>query len=130
MSATTTLFLVLIPCAARVGGAGPPPAFTEKAAASDSTAQPGGQKLIFGFERAEIEKCAEGIKVRIADARDVLDWPYVRVEMGRGRITRQRMVLPAWVSNGDQMRDRTELHRRWRSLPWPVVRSGHSELLA
>ena len=75
-------------------------ALAAEPAAPDSTAQLAGQKLILGFERAEIERLAEGLKAQMTNAQDVLGRPYIRVETKGGRITREWSLYEGNASQG------------------------------
>src|SRR4051812_39444340 len=46
-----------------------------------------GRRLLFGFEREEVEVLAGPLNAKPEEARDVLGRPYVRVEMKGGRVT-------------------------------------------
>ncbi|MBM4032895.1 MAG: hypothetical protein FJ291_14060 [Planctomycetes bacterium] len=64
------------------------------------SAEPAGQRLLLGFERAEVEGFAEGLKAQVSDAQDVLGRPYARVEMKGGRITREWGLFEGNASQG------------------------------
>jgi hypothetical protein len=66
----------------------------------DSIAKPAAQKLILGFERAEVERFAGALKAQMSDAEDVLGRPCVRVEMKGGRITREWGLYEGNASQG------------------------------
>jgi len=63
--------------------------------------EPAAQKLLLGFERAEVEGFAEALKAQLADAEDVLGRPCVRVEMKGGRITREWSLHKGNASQGE-----------------------------
>lgn len=63
-------------------------------------AEPPGEKLLLGFERAEVEGFADSLKAKLTDIQDVQGRPCVRVEMKGGRITREWRLYEGNASQG------------------------------
>jgi|GEM_PF-6937919 len=47
------------------------------------------EMLLFGFEPGQIEPLADQLQAKLNQSQDVEGRPYIRVDMGRGRIARQ-----------------------------------------
>jgi len=70
------------------------------AARQPSSAAQTPERLLLGFEPAEIEKAADVLKAKLTDDRDVLGRPYLRAEMKGSRITRRWGLYEGNASQG------------------------------
>jgi hypothetical protein len=62
--------------------------------------QPPAERLLLGFEPAEIEKSLSELKAKTAETQDVSGQPCIRVEMKGGRITRRWQLYPGNATQG------------------------------
>ena len=58
------------------------------------------EKLLFGFEPAHIEPLADQLQAKLNQSQDVEGRPYIRVDMGRGRIARQWSIYEGNATEG------------------------------